>query len=180
MTLLPDFMEFMGRFAIRQSLWNEFQTPALPTRLQAGYPQLFDLDDDLRLAHTQPDMYCKNWFAAIDLFERRGLQSIQAMYEMPNHVRKHTVFRNLMPETVCAFLEGRDRELGPPSLLTFTGTPPASRRCQFVHVEHTQTVDGDRLLLFEHLAELSGLRIGLVCVHVGVSDGTRRFELTTA
>ena len=103
-----------------RSLWPH----PLASRWREEYPNIFD-DDDVRLTRLQQRNHFCEWFAAIHLFQSRGVLSLVEKYRRGKaHPRKKEHFEQLFSEAerrrlneICA-----DCAVQPPDLLVYTSS----------------------------------------------------------
>ena len=77
----------------------------------AHYPQLFD-EDDVRLTARQFPNHFYEWFAAIHLFQRDGVQSLVEKYLFRTHPRKQQWLREHLSSDDIQALHDISRSVG--------------------------------------------------------------------
>ncbi|MGH9363878.1 MAG: VRR-NUC domain-containing protein [Thermoanaerobaculia bacterium] len=84
------------------------------------YPHLFDRDD-LRLVLNQPRYHFPEWFTAIHLFQRDGVQVLLEKYAYGNHDRKRRLLRKILSREQLAVLDEmrNSHQVQPPDLFVF-------------------------------------------------------------
>lgn len=83
----------------------------LAARWAADYPQLFD-EDDVRVTVKQsPNHFCE-WFAAIHLFQRDGVQALVEKYLFRTHSRKQKWLRDHLSADDIQALRDISRSVG--------------------------------------------------------------------
>ena len=92
-----SMMRLIGTFEVDRARRQAWQAGVLQGQWAAAYPQLFD-DLDVQLA-TGPQgdagYHFAEWLGAIILHHVTGYHSLIAKYQLPKHVAKRTVVREL-------------------------------------------------------------------------------------
>ncbi len=70
------------------------------------FPELFD-EQDMGIAHNQPDYHFWEWLAAIVLYHATGYRALVEKYAFANHPRKRDIVAKLLPDGVLRVLRDR-------------------------------------------------------------------------
>lgn len=169
--------ELLRPVGVPTALENSFLDGDLPPQLLSAYPELFDeMDLALVQEQRQPKFLFKNWMAAIDLFQRRGYASLQDPYFKPNHTRKYSKMREILPAGVADLVsrpkvvKGREA----PNLLAYR-VDGTQTNWWFAHVARVRpgakpSLEQEKLDFFAEITRLTNKPIRLIPVEVGFTS----------